>query len=385
MQLCHENQDLQRRMYETEELTCLQKEQVAVMHDSMQDLRQQKIDCKEHQQEWRLLAEKREKENQYLRVELEKGQKRWTVERENIETKAWVPLQGVESESLYCEQPREEVMPSNERDPISFSTCETAPVQTGLLTSSARITQPERSLSVGITSTLSVAKNSFVPTGATASVPTTSVATIADSNLYQFQSSTQPYVPTVQWSFPEAPQPHIPLSNQPLSSNNPHQVSEHTVGTGHHEPFVMDSGQALQQLAVSVAERQRKYPKFSGESKYDDFDHWLQNIFRFYVPLARYDERGKHLELRSALKEGSPAQRAFDFLELLALGSYTVATQRLKKRFRCMLTPEALRVEFSRLRFKPHQQTIQEFATEVEQMSIRTFPHKSAAERDAEC
>ena len=50
-----------------------------------------------------------------------------------------------------------------------------------------------------------------------------------------------------------------------------------------------------------------------------------------------------------------------------------------------MLTPEALRVEFSRLQFKPHQQTIQEFATEVEQISIRTFPHKSAAERYAEC
>ena len=91
------------------------------------------------------------------------------------------------------------------------------------------------------------------------------------------------------------------------------------------------------------------------------------------------------MELRSALKEGSPAQRAFDFLELLAHGSYAVATQRLKERFRCMLTPEALCVEFSRLRFKPHQQTIQEFATEVEQMPIRTFPHKSAAERDAEC
>ena len=62
-----------------------------------------------------------------------------------------------------------------------------------------------------------------------------------------------------------------------------------------------------------------------------------------------------------------------------------MATQRLKERFRCMLTPEALRVEFSRLQFKPHQQTIQEFATEVEQISIRTFPHKSAAERYAEC
>ena len=96
-----------------------------------------------------------------------------------------------------------------------------------------------------------------------------------------------------------------------------------------------------QQLAVSVAERQRKSPKFSGESKYDDFDHWLQNIFRFYVPLDRYDERGKLLELRTALKEGSSAQRAFDFLELLALGSYTVTTQRLKEQFKCMLTPEA--------------------------------------------
>ena len=74
-QLRHENQELQRRMYETEELARLQKEQVAVMHDSMQDLRQQKIDCKERQQEWRLLAEKREKENQYLRVELERAKK----------------------------------------------------------------------------------------------------------------------------------------------------------------------------------------------------------------------------------------------------------------------------------------------------------------------
>ena len=122
------------------------------------------------------------------------------MERENIETKAWVPLQGAESENIYCEQPREQVMPSNERDPISFSTCETAPVQTSLLTSSARITQPERSLSVGTTSTSSVAENSFVPTGATASVPMTSVATMADSNLYQlFQSSTQPYVPGSCW------------------------------------------------------------------------------------------------------------------------------------------------------------------------------------------
>ena len=279
-------------------------------------------------------------------------------------------------------------MPGNERDPISLSTCKTAPAQTGLLTSSASITQPERSLSVGTTSTSRVTENSFVPTGATASVPTTtSVATIAESNLYQlFQSTAQPYAPTVQWSVPEATQPHIPLSNQLVSSNSLHQAPEqHTVGIGHHGPFVMDSGQALQQLAASVAERQRKCPKFSGESKYDDFDHWLQNIFRFHVPLDRYDERGKLLELRSALKEGSPAQRAFDFLELLAHGTYAVATQRLKERFRCMLTPEALRVEFSRLRFKPYQQTIQEFATEVEQMSIRTFPHKSAAERDAEC
>ena len=74
-QLRHENQELQRRMYETEELVRLQKEQVAVMHDSMQDLRQQKNDYRERQQEWRLLAEKREKENQNLRVELEKSKK----------------------------------------------------------------------------------------------------------------------------------------------------------------------------------------------------------------------------------------------------------------------------------------------------------------------
>ena len=103
-----------------------------------------------------MLAEKRDKENQYLRVELEKEQKRWTVERENIEAKAWAPLQGAEPESIYCEQPRDQVMPSNKRDPISFSTCETAPVQTSLLTSTACITQPETFLSVGTTSTSSV-------------------------------------------------------------------------------------------------------------------------------------------------------------------------------------------------------------------------------------
>ena len=74
-QLRHENQELQRRMYETEELVRLQKEQVAVMHDSMQDLRQQKNDYRERQQEWRLLAEKHEKENQYLQIELEKSKK----------------------------------------------------------------------------------------------------------------------------------------------------------------------------------------------------------------------------------------------------------------------------------------------------------------------
>ena len=199
-QLHHENQELQRRMYETEELIHLQKEQVAVMHDSMQDLRQQKNDYRERQQEWRLLAEKREKENQNLRVELEKEQKRWTVERENIETKAWVPLQGAKLESIHCEQPREQGMPGNERDPSSLSTYKTAPAQTGLLTSSASITQPERPLSAVTTSTSSVIENSLVPTGAAASVPTkTSVAKIAESNLYQlFQSTTQPYSPTVQ-------------------------------------------------------------------------------------------------------------------------------------------------------------------------------------------
>ena len=100
----------------------------------------------------------------------------------------------------------------------------------------------------------------------------------------------------------------------------------------------------LQHLVASVADKQRKCPKFSGESKYDDFDHWFRNIFRFYVSLDRYEERGKPLELRSALKEGSPAQRAFDFLELLSHGSFVQAT-----------------------------------------MSIRTFPHKSPAERDIEC
>ena len=53
-------------MYETEELIHLQKEQVVVMHDSMQDLRQQKNDYRERQQEWRLLAEKCEKESKPL-------------------------------------------------------------------------------------------------------------------------------------------------------------------------------------------------------------------------------------------------------------------------------------------------------------------------------
>ena len=62
-------------MHETEELIHLQKEQVVVMHDSMEDLRQQKNDYRERQQEWWLLAEKCEKENQKLRVEIEKEQK----------------------------------------------------------------------------------------------------------------------------------------------------------------------------------------------------------------------------------------------------------------------------------------------------------------------
>ena len=74
-------------MYETEELVRLQKEQVVVMHDSMQDLRQQKNDYRKRQQEWRSLAEKCEKENQNLRVEIEKEQKDglW---KDKIETKA---------------------------------------------------------------------------------------------------------------------------------------------------------------------------------------------------------------------------------------------------------------------------------------------------------
>ena len=58
-------------------LSVCKKKQVAVMHDSMQDLRQQKIDYRECQQEWRLLAEKREKENQYLRVEIECGKRKY--------------------------------------------------------------------------------------------------------------------------------------------------------------------------------------------------------------------------------------------------------------------------------------------------------------------
>ena len=80
---------------------------------------------------------------------------------------------------------------------------------------------------MGTTSTSSVIKNSFVPTGATASVPTTSVAKIAESCLYQlFQFTTQPYAPTEQWSLPEAYQSHIPLSNQLVSSHSLHQAPE---------------------------------------------------------------------------------------------------------------------------------------------------------------
>ena len=66
------------------------------------------------------MAEKCEKEKQYLWVELEKEQKRWTVERENIETKAWVPLRGAEAKSIYCEQPREQVMPSMRETQFHF-------------------------------------------------------------------------------------------------------------------------------------------------------------------------------------------------------------------------------------------------------------------------
>ena len=80
------------------------------MHDSVQDLRQQKNDYRECQQEWRLLAEKREKGNQNLRVEIERTKKkRWTVERENIETKAWVPgYPCKERNQQVCEQPKEQ-------------------------------------------------------------------------------------------------------------------------------------------------------------------------------------------------------------------------------------------------------------------------------------
>ena len=220
------------------------------------------------------------------------------MERENIETKAWVPLQGAESESIYCEQPREQVKPSNERDPISFSTCETAPVQTGLLTSSAQITQPERPSSVGTTSTSSVTEISIFCANRSYSQCTHNIC--CNNSGIQFVPVVSIFHSAIcshcTMEYSRSPSTSHSLSNQPVSSNNLHQAPEqHTVGTGHHGPFVMDSGQALQQLAVSVAERQRKCPKFSGESKCDDFDHWLQNIFRFYVPLDQYDERGKLL------------------------------------------------------------------------------------------
>ena len=117
------------------------------------------------------------------------------MERENIETKAWVPLQGVEPESIYCEQPREQVMPSNERDPISFSTCEIAPVQTGLLTSSASITRLKGLLSVArTTSTSSVTELFCANRSYSQCTHNICCNKIAKSNLYQlFQSTTQPY------------------------------------------------------------------------------------------------------------------------------------------------------------------------------------------------
>ena len=384
-QLRQENQEFQRRIYEKEELIHLQKEQVAVMHDSMQDLRQQKNDYRERQQEWRQLVEKREKENECFRIELEQVQKRWMEEAEGTETRAWVPLTGAVLESNDCgQQSAEQVGPDNVGDPRPQLASEMAPT---LVTSTADAILLERPLSVGTISASSVPDRPQVPLWPTAVMPVpTPITTATEINQQQLYYPTrQPGTSTVQQKDPVVSQPHYPSPHQPLSRNF-HQHTEHsTVGNGQQGPSTVDSGQVLQQLAASVAEKQRKCPKFSGESKYDDFDHWLQNIFRFYVALDRYDERGKLLELRSALKEGSPAQRAFDFLELLAYGSFALATQRLRERFRCMLTPEALRVEFSRLRFRPHQQTIQEFATEVEQMSIRTFPHKSPADRDMEC
>ena len=150
------------------------------------------------------------------------------MERENIETKAWVPLQGVEPESIYCEQPREQVMPSNERDPISFSTCETALVQTGLLTSSASITRLKGLLSVARTTSTSSVTELFLCQRELQPVYRQCTHNIccnkiAESNLYQlFQSTTQPYwCPTVHMrpvSMQEAPQPHIwPLSAQEVS------------------------------------------------------------------------------------------------------------------------------------------------------------------------
>ncbi len=53
-----------------------------------------------------------------------------------------------------------------------------------------------------------------------------------------------------------------------------------------------------QLVMATHLEKRRKCPKFSGKSKYDDFTHWFQNIFQFYVPLSQFNERDKLLELR---------------------------------------------------------------------------------------
>ena len=256
-----------------------------------------------------MLAEKREEENCYLWLELARS-KREEGQEADPKPRPRLVLESKRADLRSKEPAKPNVNSVAEYSGIPII-CDAGQMQYGMTTSTADVLPSERRLSVGTVSTASTPEET-------------------------------------QWVLPA--------------------VLPSTTAAEFYPPPPADSGQVLQHLVASVADKQHKCPKFSGESKYDDFDHWFLNIFRFYVSLDRYEEQGKLLELRSALKEGSPAQRAFDFLELLSHGSFVQATQRLSERFRCMLTTEALCVEFSRLRFRYNQQMIQDFATEVEQI-----------------
>ena len=147
-----------------------------------------------------------------------------------------------------------------------------------LVTSTADAILLERPLSVGRISASSVPDRPQVPLWPTAVIPMpipTPITTATEINQQQqYYPTRQPGTSTVQQKDPVIAQSHYPPPHQTLSRNF-YQPTEHsTVENGQQGPSTVDSGQVLQQLAASVAVKLRKCPKFSGESKYDDFDHW---------------------------------------------------------------------------------------------------------------